>query len=635
MPTWLLKISYIEEILRGLDKLKIKNMTINLENESEVNEIKYLTYKCKDELGDKFDKIFFMLGEESLEEISLKELQQESNITLEKLYEKYVQKKDNYDLIEGTIKSIEQNRIILYIEDQVEVVLKDYFDIGDKSFYKVGDKLGVYVLSVFNEEGKLDIEVYRNSEKCMYENISKLDMSSLSNLKLNDIEIVNNEELFITNYIGKKEEIESIESIIKNKLLLKKVIILDPLDLKIENIAKIFNVSKETIIEEARNEYIINVFNIENYTKINKLANKYKELLKSININSVKANKISIKTKYNLYHKKMDKLIEGKIKGINNNEYIIDIEPYVKARLKYVNANKKYNINDKVIAKIEVLSLDEQSIYLSVCNNYKKYVQDLLEYKIKEYKIKDMVNKIEVDENNKEIYNVKLLLNKIYDRDLIYKIKNEIEDKIDKSKVSLTILEFNDNNNDNLSTISSELNKNKVSNNNLISTEQIIKLFNKKKRECGVPEIRVIKTSRVNGYKTVILSSNLTLRNSKDNLLSLQYDMESELKGEKIKIVVFDKDVTKIIADMIEIEKKDVEINHTISSVKIYIDQKIYNNINEASEKVLLSGILPYTTYYKIDFIIKDKNLNERNIVLEEDQKQNNVDDDILGLLFK
>lgn len=664
LPSWLLKISYIEEILRWIDKLKIKNMTINLENESEVNEVKYLTYKCKDELGDKFDEILTIVGtneeveeteeskkvEKELEEIknieelelvTLENTQKDIDINRQRLYEKYIQKRKDCDLIEGIIKNIEEDRIILTIEeDQIDVVLRDSFDIGDKSLYKIGDKINVYVLCLFNEQEQLDIEVSRNDKKCVYDSICKLDIPSLSKLKLNDMKIINKEEVFIFNCIERKEDIENIESIIKDNLLLKNVRILDPSASKTENISRIFNIDIGAIVEDGKDEYIINVFNIESYRAINILNVKYKDLLKKINVRRVQANKLSIKIKYNSYYKKVKKLIKGKVKEKNEDEYIIDIEPHVKAKLKYVNANKKYNINDTVIAKIEVLSLNEEYIYLGVYNKYERYIQDLLEYEIKEYNAQDMIRNIDIDIKDNKFYNIKILLNQVYDKDVIYKIKNEIEEKTNKEEVSFTILEFKyqDRKFDQSSELNKDIDSNdsidKYSNNKYLSTEQIIKMFNQKKKEHEIPDIKIKKKARVSGYKTVILSSELFIKDFKDNLLSLQFDMESELKGERIKIILIDKDITKIIADIMGVEKNDVEVDHNSESIKIYMEQKFYNNINEASEKILISEILPYTSYYKIDFIIKNDNFNQKNIVSEE-YKKNKVDDDILNLLFK
>lgn len=66
LPSWLLKISYIKEILNWIDQLNIEDMVINLNNESEINEIKYLIYKCKNKLGNQFDEIFSMIDKNKL-----------------------------------------------------------------------------------------------------------------------------------------------------------------------------------------------------------------------------------------------------------------------------------------------------------------------------------------------------------------------------------------------------------------------------------------------------------------------------------------------------------------------------------------------------------------------------------------
>ena len=220
LPLWLLEISSIKEILNIIDKLNIDDMAIDLENESEINQIKYLAYKCKDKLEDKFGKILAMIDKlaiidknsekikdiEEIEVVELENSQKEIEINRQRLqlYEKYIQKRKNCDLIECIIKSIEKDRITLTIEeDQIDVVLRDSFDIGDKSLYKIGDKIYVYVLCIFNEQEQLEIEVSRTDKKCIYDSICKLDIPSLSKLKLNDIKIINKEEVFIFNYISR------------------------------------------------------------------------------------------------------------------------------------------------------------------------------------------------------------------------------------------------------------------------------------------------------------------------------------------------------------------------------------------------------------------------------------------------
>ena len=165
-----------------------------------------------------------------------------------------------------------------------------------------------------------------------------------------------------------------------------------------------------------------------------------------------------------------------------------------------------------------------------------------------------------------------------------------------------------------------------------MNISQIIKLFNKRKKECGVPEIRIIKNARIEKYKTVIICSKLALNNDKIKLLALEYDMELELKGEKIKIVVYDEYIKSIVANMINVGIKNLDIDKNKRSIKINIDKKASYNIDLKKEKTLLSMILPY---YKIEFIILDEKSNKENIKTKSVEKQENVDDDILNLLFK
>ena len=395
LPRWLLNLEPIELTLNNFDNLDIKNMIVDLDNETEINEIKYIIYKCKDKLENKFNEILLMLEKNN---------EEENELTLDNLYKKYVEQGSTYNIIEGRIKSIEKNRVVLYIEDKVDAILTDYYDIGDKSSYKIDDKIYVCILNVFKVKDKLEIDVYRNSKKCMYESISKLNISSLKTLKKSNIEIVNGEELFITNYIGKKEEIESIEDIIKNKLLLKNIKILSISNSSIENICKVFDVNIDNIIEENKNEYTVKVFDIENYRSKNRLTIKYKDLLQNIDIKNVTVNMISIKTKYNLYTNKINKLIEGKVKEKNDNEYIIYIESNVIGKLRRINANKEYNIDETVISKIESISLGENYIHLNLNNIYDDYIKDLLEYKIKEANAQNMIENVEIDIIAKKTY---------------------------------------------------------------------------------------------------------------------------------------------------------------------------------------------------------------------------------------
>ena len=623
LPDWLMKINSINLILDRVNQLDVNDMIIDLDNEEEINEVKYITYKCKNKLGNKFNEIIFKLDTK---------YQEDNELVLNKLMEKYTEQASTFKMIEGTIKSICSNKIILNIEDKVDAILTDYYDIGDRTSYKIGDKLDICILNVFKGKDKLDLDVYRNSKKCMYESISKLNIDSLKNIKKSNIEIVNSEELFITNYIGKETK-EEIEIHIKNSLLLKNVKILDGLSSNIEKISRIFNVNEDIISEVNNNEYLIKVFDIENYRHINRLYIRYKDLLQNIGIKSVSGNMISIKTKYNLYTNKINKLIEGKVKEKHDNEYIIEIESNVNAKLKYINSNKEYYIDDIVIGKIESISLKEDCVQLNINNTYVEYVKDLIEYKIKELNAIEMINKVDIDIHSNEIKEVKILLNEVYNENIISSLKTQIENNINKNQILFTVLESNNSNK--LSILPKEINKEVKSNINKdrkITIWEIIKMFNQKKRECGVPEIRIIKNARVNNYKTILLSSKLTLKNSKDKLLSLEYDMESELKGEKIKIVIYDEDITVIVADMLEIEKNDVEVDKNKRNIKINIEQDLYDNLNIANEKILLLSILPY---YKIDFIIKNDNLNKTDNLSKGIEKQENIDDDILGLLFK
>ena len=645
LPNWLLEISSIKLILIKLENLSINDMIVDLENKDEINRIKYMTYKCEKILNDKFDQI---LSKININEYANKDNQILSiinsnecvnkDVSVDDLFKKYSREADNYNLIEGHIKEIKQTRIVLEIEDKVKAILTDYYDIGDKSQYKIGDKISVCILKIYKLKSGLEIDVYRNSIKCMYESICKLNIPSLKNIKKTDLEIVNNEELFITNYIG-DEKIEVIEKVIKNELLLNNIIILHKSDSKIKNISKIFNVSEDIIIKVNDKEYEIKTFYIEHCNTINMLFSKYKKILLSMGIERVSSNMISIRSKYNSYRNKMNKLVEGEIKEVSDNEYIVHTEEHVIGKLSKIDANQEYSVGSRMIAKVESISLGNDCVYLRFNNVYDNYVKELVDYKIKELNINDMIDKVDVLININKVYNVKIVLNEGYDLDLINTLKNDvglaaknnniifstIVKKVVKEKCTTKTLNNSFKQMDTLGKSNENLDK-------YISTSEIIKIFNQKKKECGVPEIRIIKNARIEKYKTVIICSKLALNNDKIKLLALEYDMELELKGEKIKIVVYDEDIKSIVADMINVGIKNLDIDKNKRSIKINIDKKASYNIDLKKEKTLLSMILPY---YKIEFIILDEKSNKENITTKSDEKQENVDDDILNLLFK
>ncbi len=634
LPKWLLDMGAIKLILINIEKLSVEDMIVDLENKEEINSITYMAYRCEKILGDKFNQV---LSKIKISGSINKE------VSVDDLFKKYSEKSSTYNLIEGRIKKIEKNRVVLDIEDRVEAILTDYYDIGDKSKYKIGDRIGVCILDISKNESKLEIDVYRNSAKCMYESICKLNIPSLVNIKKSNIEIINNEELFITNYVG-KENIKTLENNIKDRLVLNNVKILDLLNSKIKNIAIIFNISEDSINKVNDNEYIIKVFEIEDYKFINRLFIRYKKLLQSIGIKSVSGKMVSIKSKFNLYKSKMNKLIECKIKEVNDNEYIMDMEDNVKCRLTKINANQKYSIGSMIIAKVESISLGNDCIYLSLNNIYEAYIKDLIEYKIKQLNISNMIDKVDILTNINKIYNVKFILNEGYDQNLINTLKNDIEITTNKRNIVFsTIVKNTTKEKDTVKAkdepkIINDLSKTidvlDKSNENLykdISISEIIKMFNRKKKECDVPEIRILKNARIEKYKIVIICSKLTYTNKKINLASLEYDMGLELNGEKIKIAVYDEDIKSMVSDIMEIEKKDIEVDKNKRNIKINMKEKVYFELDIKKEKTLLSKIFPY---YQIEFVVQ-KESNKESTISKSNEQEEDIDDNILDLLFK
>lgn len=623
LPSWLLEISSINLILINLEKLLVNDMIVDFENKEEVNRIKYMTYRCEKMLGDKYNQI---LSRIKINECSNKE------VNVDDLFKKYSEESSTYNLIEGIIKKIDKTKIILEIEEKVEAILTDYYDIGDKSTYKVGERIGVCILNISKLKSKIVLDVYRNSVKCMYENICKLNIPSLINLKKSNVEIVNNEELFIINYVG-KEKIETIEERIKDQLKLNKIKVLDALDSKINNIAKIFNVNEDVISKLSDNEYTIKVFKLEHYRDINRVFTVYKKLLLSIGIKSVSANMISMKTKYNLYTKKINNLIEGKIKEKSENEYIVYVEDNVQGKLSKINANQEYSIGSEIIAKVDSVSLGNGSVYLKLNNTDETYMKDLIEYRIKQLNIDNMIDQVDICIKFNNIYDIRFILNEGYDQNLFNKLKTCIEKNTNKSNLVFTttvkktkeIINNSPKLNDIVSKSTENLDKE-------ISMPEIVKIFNRKKKECGVPEIRIIKNARVEMYKTVIICSKLTFSNNKIKLLSLEYDMELELKGEKIKIVVYDEDIKSMLSDMLDLNKNNIQVDKIKRNIKINIKKEVYSEFDLKKEKTLLSRMLPY---YNIDFIIKEDELNKKDTKIKNAKKQDDIDEDILDSLFK
>ena len=627
IPHWIINLSCIKDKLIYIQNIDIEKLKYDIEKEDSIIELYAYLYKSKDLLKNDYDKLMNILNRANKLELihnnqesknivnneneTIKdEVLNEKQISMEDIYEKYIEKGKNRSLIIGIIKRIEDNKIIVTLEENIDATLLDIYDIGDKSIYNIGDKISAYVLKVTKKDN-IEVDLYRNSKSYIYRSLNEMNIENADKIKKSNIHIINNSMVVIVNDSKVNTDFSNMEKTIRNNLKILNVKVLNIRDSKEENLSNLFNINKSSIYKNSNNEYVIDVLDLEDYRILNKKVDKSKDIIEALSISKVTVNKISIRNRYNIYIKKIGKIVRGTVINEEDNKIIIGIEGNVKAIMKCVDSNKIYDLGSEVVAKIDSISLDEDTIYLKVINNYDEFILDLIDYTIRNLEIELDYEKI-FRTNNRNGLDVELEIkdNKL-NTEQINDIISYINSNIDTIKDSIKLKDKITN--------TVDIKENVVKQDD-ISISTILNEFNKNKRLYGVPEARVLKNFRIPGYKTVIISSKLAIGNNKSNLKSLEYEMNMLTRDEKIKIILYNNDVRVMISDILDISLNQVDINKSSRKINIKLEEEQYNKLikNEDKERKIIQGLFPYY-----------------NLSIEQDNNKNDVDIDIIKMLFK
>lgn len=611
IPKWIKDSGAVREKLILINSIDVEklNYSCNDDEESSVK-LHYYLFLNKKQLDNKYNKILNKLT------------QNKNEANKEEMYYNYIKLKNENKKVIGKIESIDNKYIDIVLNDGINATLiTDYLDIA--STYKVGDLIEAYILDVVNlSDGDIHINLYQINSYYIANLINKLAISNLRTLNRNQVYKYDNSVFIcITSYTLTDEEIKNIEYTLHTKLKNYKFKII----YAVENIEKVlselFGVTQTSILKDGTNKkYIISVSESEARSKLKCYIEKYKDLISKITAYSIDVNVLSVRNKYNIYTKKINKLINGKVSQITDSGYVVEIEDRVIGNLKKMYSSKKYNLGDEVLAKVESVSLGDDGVKLKIVNDYYGYVSDVISYTIEELHINsNFTYKYEQNKNgNMDIYinfeNTDII------KPHVKNISSYILKHLDCNKYNVKV---NEEHNENVSNenIAKSINKE-------VSINDIIKAFNTKKRSCGVPEIYIMKKSRIAGYKTVLVTSNLALGNNKKNLLSLAFDIESEIKSENIKIITINSDVSIMVADILGIEIENVKINNDKRKIEAILgESQCINSVDSIeNEKRLIKGIFPY-----YDIEIKAKKIDEKptktNVAKSEE-------DDIINFLF-
>lgn len=643
IPLWILNLNCIKDKLVYIENIEIDKLKNDIENQYELVKLHSYLYKSKDLLKNDYDKLLNMLIRDNKLDSEYEILDNKSK-SIEEVYDSYIEKGRNRSLVIGKIKNIESNKIIVTLEDNIDATLLDIYDIGDKSIYNVGDEISAYILKVI-KKGTIEIDLYRNSKSYIHRSLNEMQIENIDKIKKSNIYIVNNSTVVIIIDSELYADFIEIERNIKRNLKVLAVKILNINDKKEENLSKLFNVNKSSIYNNKHKEYTIDVLDLEEYKVLNKKIDKAKEVIEALDISKVIINKLSIRNRYNIYTKKIGKLVRGTVIKKEDHKIFIGIEGNVKAIMNYTDANVIYKLGEEVIARVDSISLDETTIYLKVSNYYEKFILDLIDYTIKNLECEIDYEKL-FNKNNKNGLDVELdIKDTILNKDQIKDIIEYINSKIDIVKDSITLksntatqvytnqstIESDD---ESISELLNIFNKNKetcdksenIKSNNKtivdtdISMSDLLNIFNKNKKICGVAEARVLKHFRIPGYKTLIISSKLALGKNKANLASLEYEMNMLLNNEEVKIIVYDSDMKVMISNILDINISQVDVEKTNRRINIKLEENNYNKIIENKEKEtrIIQGLFPY---YSVSF--------------EKSNDEKNLDLDIINMLLK
>lgn len=173
-------------------------------------------------------------------------------------------------------------------------------------------------------------------------------------------------------------------------------------------------------------------------------------------------------------------------------------------------------------------------------------------------------------------------------------------------------------------------------------------LFYKARTIMGVNELRIIKKSRIKGYKTILIVSKLVEGKSYDRIKDLEKYIDRSIVGEEIKLVVYTPEKESIISSILEINEENIIIDEKSRKIDIVLESSRKGVLDCEKEKIIISEILPY---YKIQFFYSDNEYIENNSNIKKENnitnnKQNNDDfesskevedavDSILNIFFK
>lgn len=144
-------------------------------------------------------------------------------------------------------------------------------------------------------------------------------------------------------------------------------------------------------------------------------------------------------------------------------------------------------------------------------------------------------------------------------------------------------------------------------------------LFYKARTIMGVNELRIIKKSRIKGYKTIIIVSKLVEGKSYERIKDLERYIDRSILGEEIKLVVYTPEKEAIISGVLGINEENIIIDEKSRKIDIVLESNRKDVLDCEKEKIIISEILPY---YKIQFFYSDNEYIEKNSNIK---KENNI----------
>lgn len=144
-------------------------------------------------------------------------------------------------------------------------------------------------------------------------------------------------------------------------------------------------------------------------------------------------------------------------------------------------------------------------------------------------------------------------------------------------------------------------------------------LFYKARAIMGVNELRIIKKSRIKGYKTILIVSKLVEGKSYERITDLERYIDRSIIGEEIKLVVYTPEKEAITSNILGINEENIIIDEKSRKIDIVLESSRKGVLDCEKEKIIISEILPY---YKIQFFYSDNEYIEKNSNIK---KENNI----------